>query len=135
MALDLSVCDGCSHDRLVESEIRGTSPLRGEATWHRPSESRQQHNKGTYAEVSPPSTSRVSFLTATNRPTVEARRMLISTAQRQAEVWRGHVRKQQQMSVKKGAYAKHSKELDEVRRSFLSLALADCVLSVVQGTY
>lgn len=135
MALDLSVCDGCSHDRLVESEIRGTSHLRGEATWHRSSKSRQQHNKGAYAEVSLLSASCVSLLTATNRPTVEARRMLVATAQRQAEVWRGHVRKQQQTSVKKGAYAKHSKELDEVSTNVLLLALADRLLSVVQGTY
>ncbi|TCD64081.1 hypothetical protein EIP91_004553 [Steccherinum ochraceum] len=47
------------------------------------------------------------------KPTVEARLALFTSAQRKAEDYRTQMRKQQQMSIKKGAYAKHSQELDE----------------------
>ena len=48
------------------------------------------------------------------RPTVEARTALYITAQRQAEDTRVQIRKVQQASVKRGKFAKHSVELDEV---------------------
>jgi len=49
------------------------------------------------------------------KPTVEARQALFINAQRKAEDCRTQIRKQQQLSVKKGAYAKHSQELDEFK--------------------
>jgi ribosome recycling factor len=48
------------------------------------------------------------------RPTVEARNVLAATAQRLAEDGRVQVRKIQGSSTKKGKYAKHSVELEEV---------------------
>lgn len=48
------------------------------------------------------------------RPTVEARNALATTAQRLAEDSRVQLRKIQGLSTKKGKYAKHSVELEEV---------------------
>jgi hypothetical protein len=48
------------------------------------------------------------------RSTVEARNALATTAQRFAEDVRVQVRKVQGASTKKGKYAKHSVELEEV---------------------
>lgn len=44
---------------------------------------------------------------------------MYTSAQRQAEEARVQIRKQHQASLKKGKYAKHSPELDEVRYSFV----------------
>src|ERR1700727_838797 len=51
---------------------------------------------------------------SSKRPTVEARTALYITAQRQAEDTRVQIRKVQQASVKRGKFAKHSVEPDEV---------------------
>ncbi|KAG6837455.1 hypothetical protein H0H93_008998 [Arthromyces matolae] len=50
------------------------------------------------------------------KPTVEARLTLFTSAQRKAEEIRVQVRKQHQVSVKKGKYAKHSVELEEFQK-------------------
>ena len=49
-----------------------------------------------------------------DRPTVEARQQLATTAQRHAEDARVHIRKHHQTAIKKGGFKKHSEELDEV---------------------
>ncbi|GJE86445.1 ribosome-recycling factor [Phanerochaete sordida] len=49
------------------------------------------------------------------KPTVEARHALYTTAQRHAEDARVHIRKHHQGAVKKGAFKKHSQELDELQ--------------------
>ncbi|THH29245.1 hypothetical protein EUX98_g4943 [Antrodiella citrinella] len=49
------------------------------------------------------------------KPTVDARQALFTGAQRKAEECRTQIRKQQQLSIKKGAYAKRSQELDETQ--------------------
>jgi ribosome recycling factor len=48
------------------------------------------------------------------RPTVEARAALYTAAQRKAEEIRIQIRKQHQVSLKRGKYGKHSIELEEV---------------------
>ena len=48
------------------------------------------------------------------RPTVEARLELFTTASRKAQDIRTDIRDLQQMSAKRGGYAKRSQELDEV---------------------
>ncbi|KAH7882811.1 ribosome recycling factor [Phlebopus sp. FC_14] len=50
------------------------------------------------------------------KPTVEARNVLVATAQRLAEDARVQVRKIHQASVKKGKYAKHSIEVQEFQK-------------------
>ena len=50
-----------------------------------------------------------------DRPTVEARHALYTTAQRHAEDARVHIRKQHSASVKKGGFKKFTQEFDEVR--------------------
>jgi ribosome recycling factor len=49
-----------------------------------------------------------------NRPTVDARTALFTTAQRKAEDTRVQIRKLHQASLKRGKYVKHSIELEEV---------------------
>ena len=59
-----------------------------------------------------------------DRPTVEARHALYTTAQRHAEDARVHIRKQHSTSVKKGGFNKFTQEFDNARlRKFLSTDL------------
>ncbi|KAI0047737.1 ribosome recycling factor [Auriscalpium vulgare] len=50
------------------------------------------------------------------KPTVDARTTLYQTAARQAEEARVQIRRQQQASVKKGKFAKHSVEIEEFQK-------------------
>lgn len=49
------------------------------------------------------------------KATVESRNEMVQAAQKQAEDVRVAIRKQQQTSVKKGGYGKHSQELEELQ--------------------
>ncbi|KAI9568723.1 ribosome recycling factor domain-containing protein, partial [Boletus coccyginus] len=64
------------------------------------------------------------------KPTVEARNTLFSTASRMAEDVRVQIRKQHQVSVKKGKYEKHSVELEEFQKlSDKNIAEVDKILA------
>lgn len=74
---------------------------------------------------------------SSSRPTVEARNALAANAQRLAEDGRVQLRKIQGTSTKKGKFAKHSVELEEVgSQRFFSASLSDDWLgNIVPKTY
>lgn len=66
---------------------------------------------------------------------MEARGSLYTGAQRKAEEIRVQVRKQHQASLKRGKYAKHSVELEEVSGAFAASAPALNLFSLVSKAY